>query len=110
MSNVNTRERAASRATVALPKLDAVKSSLPVVASSFVLIMSLLCLVGLRMETTRLSTQLTDLHKTRNALSLEVDKLRTEQGFRVRPGQLEKSAKLLGLVRPRTEEIIILDE
>ncbi len=89
---------------------DSIKKSLPVIAPVIALIFSLMALIAFRMEAVRLSTNLSALTKARSGLGVEVEKLKTELAYRVRPDQLEARAALMGLVRQDAAKTIVLDE
>lgn len=89
---------------------DSVKKALPLIVLAVALVLSLMALIAFRMEAVRLSTNLSGLNKAHGALDVEVEKLKTELAYRVRPDQLEARAALMGLVRQDAEKIIVLDE
>ncbi|TAL16989.1 hypothetical protein EPN96_07365 [bacterium] len=109
MSTAQTRRAASAPIEVSI-SLDSVKKALPMIAPALALILSFLALVGFRMEAMRLSTMLSGLNTAHQNLGEEVNKLKTELGYRIRPDQLEARAAMMGLVRPEMEEKIILDE
>ena len=80
------------------------------------LVATLICLGGAllltatRLETTRLRYDLNELHQARLVLKTDVERMGLEVANLSRPQRIERLAKARGLVYPRTDQVIGMDE
>ncbi len=71
---------------------------------------SMLMLTASRIETTRLRYELSELHQLRQGLIADVGRLNLEISAVARPQRIEKLARAMGLIVPRGDQVLVMNE
>ncbi len=79
-------------------------------AATFICLGGALLLTATRLETTRLRYDLNELHQARQVLKTDVERKSLEVANLSRPQRIERLAKARGLIYPRTDQVIGMDE
>lgn len=101
-----------SIATTALAPFPAIRLkawSVRIAATGFCLFGALV-LTASRIHTTKLAYELSEFHKTRQALEADIGRLEIERANLARPQRLAELARKMGLADPRSDQVIVMNE
>ncbi len=92
-----------------LPQIDVRRFGTHAALFAFCLLSALL-LTASRLEITKLHYQLSDLHRQRQAMLADVERLRVEARALGSPRRIEKLARDAGFTYPDRDSVVVLDE
>ncbi len=109
MSRTRSARAIALTAIRPLPAIRLKAWSVRIAATAFCLAGALV-LTASRIEITKSRYELNGLHKQRQQLTADVERLELELSALARPQRIAELARRMGLADPRSDQIIVMDE